>query len=114
MEQKQPINNGKNLIVKNCSFCLIVFSLFEVNQSIGLDTRASYSSTTVNENRFYERNLTPTTPTTTNQPSRIPSSPLLQRRRIDEPITRGTISDNSLYFNARNVYRSSREFNNQP
>jgi hypothetical protein len=172
MEQKQPINNGKNLIVKNFSFCLIVFSIFEVNQSIGTDTRASYSSITVNENIFYERNLTTTATTTTAattattttaaattattaattttttaatttattatttatattatttatttttttttttapQSSTTPSCPLLKRRRIHEPIARSTISDNSLYFDARNMHRPFREFNNQ-
>jgi len=107
MEQQRPVNKGKIESLKNYTLWLGVFSPIEVNQSTGFDTIASFSAVAEKENRFYEQNMT-----TTTQSLIMPSSPILQRRRIDQPIASNSVPNNTSYLNIRSICRSFREFHN--
>jgi hypothetical protein len=107
MEQQRPVNKGKIESLKNYTLWLGVFSPIEVNQSTGFDTIASFSAVAEKENRFYEQNMT-----TTTQSLIMSSSPILQRRRIDQPIASNSVPNNTSYLNIRSICRSFREFHN--
>jgi hypothetical protein len=80
-----------------------------VNQSTESDITVSVSPVASNEIRNSEQILTTAA---TTQPLCIPSSPILQRRRIDEPTATNIVSDNPSYLNIRSTCRKFREFDN--
>lgn len=85
------------------SFCFL-----EMNQPNTYNTGESLSAVASNQNRFYERNMRSATQATSNR-----RSPVLQRRRPDEPATKSVASNTASCFSMQNVSHPSREFDRQ-
>jgi hypothetical protein len=104
MEQHRSINPGKTESFKMYTLLLDVSCPIEVNQSTGFNITSSPSRITSNEIKVPQQSLIAT------QSSVVSSSPILQRRRIDQILAPNIAFDNTLDSYDRNCYNSFCKF----